>query len=220
MPTVVRQARSEATRRRIITAALQVFSEIGYAAAGLGAIVERADMTKGALYYHFASKEALATAIIEEGGDRLFSAFRNVTASSSPALEKMLHGSFVAVDVYHNDGLARGAVQLMRALGEFNTAAARVYGGWLDEMSARAAAAVEEGDLKPDLDPRSVGETLVGAVLGAELLAAATSSQADMVRRIAQVWEVLLPAVVTDAALPYFREYLARESLRYSTPKA
>ena len=64
---MVRQARSEATRRKIITSAVELFNEIGYPAAGLGDIIERAEMTKGALYYHFDSKESLATAIIEEG---------------------------------------------------------------------------------------------------------------------------------------------------------
>ena len=55
-----RQARSEATRRKIIDSAVDLINEIGYPAAGLGDIIERAELTKGALYYHFDSKEALA----------------------------------------------------------------------------------------------------------------------------------------------------------------
>ncbi|MDT5333549.1 MAG: hypothetical protein QOF31_4846, partial [Mycobacterium sp.] len=53
---MVRQARSEVTRGKIIASAVELFNEIGYAAAGLGDIIERAEMTKGALYYHFDSK--------------------------------------------------------------------------------------------------------------------------------------------------------------------
>jgi AcrR family transcriptional regulator len=68
---MVRQARSDATRRKIITSAVELFNEIGYPATGLGDIIERAEMTKGALYYHFDSKESLATAIIEEGSANL-----------------------------------------------------------------------------------------------------------------------------------------------------
>ena len=68
---MVRQARSEATRRKIIMSAVELFNEIGYPATGLGDIIERAEMTKGALYYHFDSKESLATAIIEEGSAHL-----------------------------------------------------------------------------------------------------------------------------------------------------
>ena len=63
---MVPQARSEATRQKLLDAAIDLFSEVGYAAAGLGEIIERAGMTKGALYHHFDSKDALATAIIEQ----------------------------------------------------------------------------------------------------------------------------------------------------------
>src|ERR1700752_3583569 len=91
--TMVRQARSEATRSTIITSAVEFFNEIGYPAAGLGDIIERAEMTKGALYYHFDSKESLATAIIEEGADTALTAFRSISEPSSPALENMIHGA-------------------------------------------------------------------------------------------------------------------------------
>jgi AcrR family transcriptional regulator len=57
---MVPQARSEATRQKILDAAIDLFSEVGYAAAGLGEIIERAGTTKGHLYHHFDSKEALA----------------------------------------------------------------------------------------------------------------------------------------------------------------
>ncbi len=211
---MVRQARSEATRKRIIIAAVETFNEIGYPAAGLGEIVERAQMTKGALYYHFNSKESLASAIIEEGSASLFNAFRNISESPGPALEGIVHGTFVVVDLFISDMVARSAIQLLRALGEFNATVAQTYTGWLDEMSARTTAALDEGDLRPNLDPRAVGETVVAAMLGAELLS--TSSGDDFVQRVTRMWEVLLPAIVTDKSLPYFREFLARESLRHA----
>ena len=75
---MVPQARSETTRQKLLDAAIDLFSEVGYAAAGLGEIIERAGMTKGALYHHFDSKEALATAIIEQGTNLTRDAFRHV----------------------------------------------------------------------------------------------------------------------------------------------
>ena len=136
---MVRQARSEATRRKIMTSAVELFNEIGYPATGLGDIIERAEMTKGALYYHFDSKESLATAIIEEGSVRLTEAFRGIAASSAPALETIIHGVFVVADLMSTDQIARSGMQLLRAFGEFNDAAARTYGGWVTEMTVRDA---------------------------------------------------------------------------------
>lgn len=215
---MVRQARSEATRRKIITSAVELFNEIGYPATGLGDIIERAEMTKGALYYHFDSKESLATAIIEEGSANLFHAFRTISASSAPALENIIHGVFVVADLLSTDMVARSGTQLLRAFGEFNDAAALTYNGWLDEMSVRVRQAIDEGDLRTELDPESVSETIVATMLGAELLSNATSSGADVLQRVARTWDVLLPAIATDEALSYFREFLSRESLRHSTP--
>ena len=34
------------------------------------------------------------------------------------------------------------------------------------------------------------------------------------------MWEILLAGIVTDASLPYFRQFLAREALRYARPAA
>ena len=214
---MVRQARSEATRRKIITSAVELFNEIGYPATGLGDIIERAEMTKGALYYHFDSKESLATAIIEEGSANLIHAFRSITESSAPTLESMIHGAFVVADLLSTDKVARSGTQLLRAFGEFNDAATRTYEGWLIEMEARARQAIDEGDLRADLDPGAVGETIVAAMLGAELLSNATDAGVDMLKRVARIWKILLPAIVSDESLPYFREFLAREAMRHAS---
>ena len=217
---MVRQARSEATRRKIITSAVELFNEIGYPAAGLGDIIERAEMTKGALYYHFDSKESLATAIIEEGSTLLANTFRNITTSSAPALEGIIHGVFVVADVMITDQIARSGTQLLRAFGEFNDVAARTYGGWTAEMTERTRQAIDEGDVRAELDPQAIGETIVGSMLGAELLASATTAGADVLQRVTRTWQVLLPAIVSQKSLAYFDEFLARESMRHSTAPA
>ena len=81
---MVVQARAEATRRRIIDAAIALFSEEGYGDTGLAAIMDRADVSKGAFYYHFESKEALASAIIGEGVTQLLDTFHELTSAPSP----------------------------------------------------------------------------------------------------------------------------------------
>jgi len=67
---VVRQARAEATRGKIIDAAVALFTDSGYGDTDLSAIVRQAGITKGAFYYHFESKGQVADAIIAEGNFR------------------------------------------------------------------------------------------------------------------------------------------------------
>jgi AcrR family transcriptional regulator len=210
---MVPQARSETTRQKLLDAAIDLFGEVGYAAAGLGEIIERAGMTKGALYHHFDSKEALATAIIEQGTNLTRDAFRHVCESSSPALENLIHGVFIVADLLVSDKTARTAEQLTRGLAEFNSAASRAWSGLLDSMTTQARRASAEDDLWEGVDPDVVTEAILNTMLGA-LLLSKTADGIDHIERLTRSLELFLPAIVTDTALPYFREFLARESLR------
>jgi AcrR family transcriptional regulator len=211
---MVRQARSEATRRKIIDSAVDLINEIGYPAAGLGDIIERADLTKGALYYHFDSKEALATAIIEEGSESLLGAFRAAGRSSSPAMENVIHGSFVVTDVLAADRVARAGARLLRTFGGFNPAAKSTVQILVDELVERLKTAASEGDVRATLDAETTGSTIVAAMLGDELLSSTLADGADLRARFARTWELVLPAVIADESLNYYREFLARQAVR------
>jgi AcrR family transcriptional regulator len=219
---MARQVRSEATRHKILDAAADVFSEIGYAAAW-NMIIERTGMTKGALYHHFDSKESLASAIIDEGSGTLQDAFRNACGASSPALENMIHGTFTIANVLISDKMARAAGQLTVALAGFNDAAARCCEDLVELMANEASRASAEGDLRPGLDPVVVSESIIAAVFGARVLCtaksgnpsgAAVADDGDLITRTGQIWELLLAGIVADASLPYFRQFLARAALR------
>jgi len=60
-----RQQYSASTRRALIDVAEDRFTENGYAATSLDAIVAGARVTKGALYHHFSGKQALFEAVFE-----------------------------------------------------------------------------------------------------------------------------------------------------------
>src|SRR5215510_15907114 len=56
----------ERTRERLLQAGFQKVYKSGFQGAGLDSILAATNVTKGALYYHFGSKEALGYAIVEE----------------------------------------------------------------------------------------------------------------------------------------------------------
>lgn len=55
--------------QEIVTAAAELFGARGYDSVSLEDVAERLDVTKGSLYYYFASKEELVTAAIETLGN-------------------------------------------------------------------------------------------------------------------------------------------------------
>jgi AcrR family transcriptional regulator len=59
------------TRQALLTGARRCFARHGYAATSLDEICERARVTKGALYHHFAGKEDLFLAVYDDLGQEL-----------------------------------------------------------------------------------------------------------------------------------------------------
>ncbi len=70
-----RSDKKEAKRQRILDAALEVFSEAGYAGTSMDAIALAADVSKPTLYMYFGSKEQLFEAIMLSGRDEMLETF-------------------------------------------------------------------------------------------------------------------------------------------------
>lgn len=88
--------KSRRTRARILDAAMNLFAQVGYVAATNGLIAEAAKLTRGAMLYHFPTREALveaAIAHIEATRARLFEA---AAAAPAPGVDAAEH----AIDAY------------------------------------------------------------------------------------------------------------------------
>ncbi|RKG52594.1 TetR/AcrR family transcriptional regulator [Corallococcus sp. AB011P] len=59
------QERSRVTRQKLMTAAIEVLVEKGWAGATMGAIAERAGVSRGACQHHFPTRAALVAAAVE-----------------------------------------------------------------------------------------------------------------------------------------------------------
>lgn len=89
--------KSHRTRARILDAAMRLFAEVGYHAATNGMIADAAKLTRGAMLYHFATREELVEAAVEHieiERARLFEAAAH--ASAAPGQD----ASEAAIDAY------------------------------------------------------------------------------------------------------------------------
>lgn len=94
--TLARQSKkSQRTRARILDEALRLFAEAGYAAATNAVIAEAAGLTRGAMLYHFATREALVEAAVAHI-DAARAALFEAAASPAPGVDAAEH----AIDAY------------------------------------------------------------------------------------------------------------------------
>jgi AcrR family transcriptional regulator len=66
-----RAAQGRATRGQLIEVATQLFTEHGYEGTSIEAVLSAAGVSRGALYHHFAGKEALFEAVLTAVSERI-----------------------------------------------------------------------------------------------------------------------------------------------------
>ena len=92
-PARTQAQRRERTRGALIDAARVLFAEQGYAGAGREEIVERAGVTRGAMYHHFNSKEALFQAVFEVVEQELCEAIALSAMAGSDPIDQLRLGA-------------------------------------------------------------------------------------------------------------------------------
>ena len=95
-PTKAEQA--DATRTALSAAARQLFTERGYAATSTTEIVERAGVTRGALYHHFAAKDELFRAVFEQLEGEVTGHVAQEALTSADPLEQLRRGTRAYLD--------------------------------------------------------------------------------------------------------------------------
>ncbi|SDP93138.1 ScbR family autoregulator-binding transcription factor [Lentzea jiangxiensis] len=194
-----KRERATHTRARLLQAAAEVFDREGFAGSSLTAVCARADVSKGALYCHFRSKEALGVAIIEEQSllwHRLRDEVLEVEASPVQALITM---SFEFVRRLETDLTVRVSAKLLREAVFFDVVAAAQVIGWVTVVRDLLTLARDRGELRPEVNLRHAAEQVVAELLGLQFVAQALSGGTDLRVRLGRVWRATSGCLVTEA---------------------
>ncbi len=82
---------AEVRKNEILDAAEELFGTNGFDGTTISAIIEKAGIARGTVYYHFKSKEDVLNALIERHCERLLAAAKQIaTDKSVPVLERLL----------------------------------------------------------------------------------------------------------------------------------
>ncbi|MCK8675975.1 MULTISPECIES: ScbR family autoregulator-binding transcription factor [Streptomyces] len=192
---MARQARAVETRRLILQGAAVVFDEMGYDAASIKEILSRVPVTKGALYFHFPSKEDLARGVLEE---------QTLHPNFLPQTSKLQEVVDLAMTVAHalpNDAMLRAGSRLALERGSVDFAAHSPFLAWAKVCEELLEEAKRDGEVLPHVDCRETAELIVGSFTGIQAFSQVSSGLLDLEQRVSAMWRHILPAVAVPSAL-------------------
>ena len=84
-----RYPKSDVSRERILEAATELFSSLGYAGAGVDRLAERSGIAKTAIYYHFGNKEGLLAAVLERASTQWIEGIENAARQAGDPMQRL-----------------------------------------------------------------------------------------------------------------------------------
>jgi TetR/AcrR family transcriptional regulator, transcriptional repressor for nem operon len=203
--------RSDTTRDQILRAAAHQFAQRPYYTVGLDDILAEARLTKGAMYFHFRSKHALAMAIVDEQTIKSAAEVKDLLARKLSGLESLIDVTYlVAIDDITHD-VTRAAFNLLESVGRTEKLQERLLGGWIELLGEIAERGIREGDIVERGDPQDVGRLLVSIYMGMRQ-ASRLDEPVVLLSDFEKALSTVLRAIVQPDRMNYFEQFLKRRT--------
>jgi AcrR family transcriptional regulator len=192
-PRELKQERAGRTRRQLLDAAATAFAAKGFPAVTLQDIADLAEVTKGAVYFHFTNKEAVAVAVTEEFYTQLPAIGESVTARQLPPLDAVAELLLqTAVALRDNPVMQAGArLQIERNLVDADLPTP--FSEFTQLITELLAQAQDEGTLRPPADIASMARVIVAAFFGSQHISWVQHNREDLTDRVQEIIDITLP---------------------------
>jgi TetR/AcrR family fatty acid metabolism transcriptional regulator len=183
-------------RRVILRAAITVFAHHGYHTSRVADVAREAGVAYGLVYHYFGSKEDLLETIFRRTWSRMLEAVQEVEHSGAPARDQLQAVARIVLGAWESDpDLVRVLIREVARSPQLGNEVEEVEHAFaaLERIVVRGQ---EEGELKPDLDPRFAALIVYGAleeILTAWVFGRLPAGPDDVARA-----EQTVIAVVTD----------------------
>lgn len=193
-----RVAQGQTTRAGLVAVAQELFARRGYEATSIPAVLEAAGVSRGALYHHFASKEALFEAVVEAVEIDVTVKVARATRGTREPLDALRRGCAAYV------AMCRDPV--IRQVSLVDAPAVLGWARWREldarhafgTLKASVAAIAAGGRLKPDLVD-VVAHMILAALMEVALLVAREDDGRLAVRRGQAAIDELLTSLFASA---------------------
>ena len=106
--------------------------------------------------------------------------------------------------------MVRATFRLLVEIGDYRGSGPATLDVWLDIYRELASRAADEGDLRSDADSADIARCLLEVASGVRLMAAATGTVRELSDSMKASWNLILPIVVPESKVEYFRQFAAR----------
>ncbi|WP_415976480.1 ScbR family autoregulator-binding transcription factor [Rhodococcus sp. 077-4] len=207
------QERAASTRQAVLEGAAASFEKFGYGTASLSTIIAHAGVSKGAMYFHFSSKEELAQAVIDAQLTMAATASALIIEQVPKALDALILVSKELGRQLQTESIARGGMRLTLESAIVDSPNARAFEEWIGKIGDLAVRAQAEGDIVDGIDATTLGRYIVASFTGVHTVSEMLTGRADLQERLTEMWQLLLPGVVPRRRLPRVRT-VAEDALR------
>ena len=191
-------SRSLRTRRTLLLAAAREIDACGYHGASLSRILAAARLTKGALYFHFKSKEELARAVLVEAMESWREIVDTVHGLELDPLWTQLVEVDASVGRRMYCPLARAAGRIIVESGLCEELRSSWMAVWQAETTESMIRAAEADILREQVEPAHLARTVMALTAGHFILADAYPDDGDYFVRMNDMWEGVLPVVASE----------------------
>jgi TetR/AcrR family transcriptional repressor of nem operon len=203
------ERRPDTTRQRLIAAASRQFAHRPYSVVSLDDILAEAELTKGAMYFHFSSKQALALTIIDDLTEMSRSAVAELLDRNMSGLETLIEFVFVrAVQDIQYD-VARAGVRLLDALENTTPLPRALWRSRREFVITLIQKAATEGDVIDEQDPADIAKMLVALWVGIRRISNPEQPE-DYLDNFKKAWILALPSFTNPDRIDYFTKFMKR----------
>ncbi|MFC9326831.1 ScbR family autoregulator-binding transcription factor [Kitasatospora sp. NPDC057015] len=188
-----KQERAVRTEAQILSAAADEFAHKGFYDVTLADIAEQAGVTKGAVYFHYANKEAIALAVSKEYYVRLEVLFGEVKELGLPPLQSTAELLTRTAAALLQDRTFQAAVRLQIDLFLVDSRLPTPFVSFIEAVTDLLAEAKALGQLAEGSDPAVLARVLVAALYGAQHISWVLHGRTDVTDRVREVIEVVIP---------------------------
>ena len=206
------ERRAETTRQRLIAAASHQFAHRPYSTVSLDDILAEAELTKGAMYFHFSSKQALAVAIIENLAERSRTAVTELLARRMSGLETVIDLIYLLAvqDIQHE--VVRAGVRLLESLDDNTAMPPALWHSWIEFITTLIQKAVTEGDVVDHDDPEDIAKMLVALWVGIRRISDLDELE-HYIDNLEKAWILALPSFTNPDRIDYFTQFIKRRQV-------